>query len=47
MLPQRRPVVVGIDGSDSALRAVCWGAAEAGRGRLGLRMVIAFEQDAC
>jgi len=44
MLPQHWPVVVGIDGSDSALQAVCWGAAEAGRRRVGLRLVIAFEQ---
>ena len=44
MLPQHRPVIVGVDGSDSALQAVCWGAAEAGRRRLGLRLVIAFEQ---
>jgi nucleotide-binding universal stress UspA family protein len=44
MLSQHRPVVVGIDGSDSALRAVCWGAAEAGRRRVGLRLVIALEQ---
>jgi nucleotide-binding universal stress UspA family protein len=43
MLPQHRPVVVGIDGSDSALRAVRWAAAEAGRHRLGLRLVIAYE----
>ena len=37
-------MVVGIDGSDSALQAVCWGAAEAVRHRVGLRLVIAFEQ---
>ncbi|MBW0113866.1 universal stress protein [Pseudonocardia abyssalis] len=40
----QRPVVVGIDGSDSALLAVSWGAAEAVRRRVGLRLVIAFEQ---
>jgi nucleotide-binding universal stress UspA family protein len=40
----RRPVVVGIDGSESALRAVRWGAAEAQRRRAGLRLVIAVEQ---
>ena len=40
----RRPVLVGIDGSDSALLAVRWGAAEAVRRRVGLRLVIAFER---
>lgn len=40
----RRPVLVGIDGSDSALLAVSWGAAEAARRHVGLRLVIAFEQ---
>lgn len=44
MLTQHRPVVVGIDGSDSALQAVGWGAAEANRHRVGLRLVIAYEQ---
>jgi len=44
MLSQHRPVVVGIDGSDNALHAVRWGAAEAGRHRVDLRLVIAFEQ---
>jgi nucleotide-binding universal stress UspA family protein len=44
MLSQHRPVVVGIDGSDSALRAVRWGAAEAVRRRARLRLVIAFER---
>ncbi|MBC8091517.1 MAG: universal stress protein, partial [Pseudonocardia sp.] len=40
----RRPVVVGIDGSDSALQAVLWGTAEAVRRDVGLRLVIAFER---
>jgi nucleotide-binding universal stress UspA family protein len=40
----RRPVLVGIDGSDSALLAVCWGAAEAVRRQVVLRLVIAFER---
>jgi nucleotide-binding universal stress UspA family protein len=38
----RQAVVVGVDGSDSALRAVRWGAAEAARRRTPLRLVIAF-----
>ncbi len=38
----RRTVVVGVDGSDSAVRAVRWGAAEAARRRVPLRLVIAF-----
>lgn len=38
----RRTVVVGVDGSENALRAVRWGAAEAGRRRVPLRLVIAF-----
>jgi len=38
----RRTVVVGVDGSDSALRAVRWGVAEAGRRQAPLRLVIAF-----
>jgi nucleotide-binding universal stress UspA family protein len=37
-----RPVVVGIDGSQSAMRAVRWAAAEAGRRRVPLRVVTAF-----
>lgn len=37
-----RPVVVGIDGSPSALRAVRWAATEAARRRVGLRVVTAF-----
>lgn len=40
----RRPVLVGIDGSDSALLAVSWGAAEAVRRDVGLRLVSAVEQ---
>ncbi len=44
MLPLQRPVTVGIDGSDSALQAVRWGAAEAVRHRVGLRLVIALER---
>jgi nucleotide-binding universal stress UspA family protein len=40
----QRPVVVGIDGSDCALQAVGWGAAEARRRHVGLRLVIAFER---
>lgn len=38
----RPTVVVGVDGSESALRAVRWGAAEAARRRVPLRLVIAF-----
>jgi nucleotide-binding universal stress UspA family protein len=38
-----RTVVVGIDGSESALRAVRWAAAEASRRRVPLRVVTAFE----
>lgn len=38
----RRTVVVGVDGSTSALRAVRWGAAEAARRRVPLRLVTAF-----
>jgi len=37
-----RPVVVAIDGSENALRAVRWGAAEADRRRVPLRLVTAF-----
>ena len=37
-----RTVVVGVDGSDSALQAVRWAAAEAGRRRVPLRLVFAF-----
>ncbi|MDN5748090.1 MAG: universal stress protein [Pseudonocardia sp.] len=37
----RPTVVVGIDGSDSALRAARWGAAEARRRRALLRLVSA------
>jgi nucleotide-binding universal stress UspA family protein len=39
----RRPVVVGIDGSESALRAVGWAAEEAGRRGAVLRLVQACE----
>lgn len=38
----RRTVVVGVDGSDHALRAVRWGAAEAERSRTPLRLITAF-----
>jgi nucleotide-binding universal stress UspA family protein len=38
----RQTVVVGVDGSGPALRAVRWGAAEAGLRRVPLRLVIAF-----
>jgi nucleotide-binding universal stress UspA family protein len=38
-----RMVVVGVDGSDSALRAVRWSAAEAARRGVALRIVTAFE----
>jgi len=38
----RRTVVVGVDGSESALRAVRWGAAKAGRRRVPLQLVTAF-----
>ncbi|OLT01337.1 hypothetical protein BJF90_32270 [Pseudonocardia sp. CNS-004] len=37
-----RPVVVGVDGSEQALRAVRWGAAEAARHRVPPRMMGAF-----
>ena len=42
----RPTVVVGVDGSHSALRAVRWGAAEAGRRRARLRLVTAFGWEA-
>jgi nucleotide-binding universal stress UspA family protein len=38
----RRTVVVGVDGSTSALRAVRWGAAEAARRQAALRLVTAL-----
>ncbi len=38
----RATVVVGVDGSEEALRAVRWGASEAERSRTPLRLVIAF-----
>ena len=37
-----RPVVVGVDGSASAYRAVEWAAGEAHRRGVGLRLVRAF-----
>jgi nucleotide-binding universal stress UspA family protein len=37
-----RPVVAGVDGSESALQAVCWAAQEAHRRRVPLRLVSAF-----
>jgi nucleotide-binding universal stress UspA family protein len=37
-----RPVVVGVDGSESAYRAVEWAAAEAARREVALRLVRAF-----
>jgi nucleotide-binding universal stress UspA family protein len=40
--PGARPVVVGVDGSDSALGAVRWAAVEAGRRGAPLRLVTAF-----
>jgi len=39
-----RTVVVGVDGSDIALRAVRWGAAEASRRHVPLRLVLAFTE---
>lgn len=39
--PVRRAVVIGVDGSECALQAVRWAAAEAGRRRLPLRLVAA------
>ena len=41
-----RTVVVGVDGSDSALQAVRWGAAEAVRREVPLRLVIGFDRPA-
>lgn len=38
-----RPVVVGIDGSESALKAVRWAAAEAARRKVPLSVVTVFE----
>ncbi|WP_304452727.1 universal stress protein [Nocardiopsis sp. YSL2] len=37
-----RPILVGADGSDAALRAVDWAAAEASRRRCGLLLLTAF-----
>lgn len=39
---QPRTVLVGVDGSSSAMRAVRWGAAEAARRKAPLRLVLAF-----
>jgi nucleotide-binding universal stress UspA family protein len=39
---QPRTVLVGVDGSPSAMRAVRWGAAEAARRETPLRLVLAF-----
>ena len=39
---RRRTVVVGIDGSAEALRAVRWAVPEARRRRAALRLVTAF-----
>jgi nucleotide-binding universal stress UspA family protein len=41
-MTQRLPVVVGVDGSESALEACRWAAREAGRREAGLRLVQAF-----
>jgi nucleotide-binding universal stress UspA family protein len=41
-VPSTRPVVVGVDGSDGARRALAWAAAEAVRRRVGLRLVTAY-----
>jgi nucleotide-binding universal stress UspA family protein len=43
MSTQRSAVVVGVDGSDSALEAARWGAAEAARRHVPLRLVHAFD----
>jgi nucleotide-binding universal stress UspA family protein len=40
--PDPRPVVVGVDGSDSALAAVRWAAVEADRRAAPLRLITAF-----
>jgi nucleotide-binding universal stress UspA family protein len=40
---QGRPIVVGVDGSEPARRAVRWAAQEAARRRVPLRVVTAFE----
>ena len=39
---QPRTVLVGVDGSSSAMRAVRWGAAESARRKAPLRLVLAF-----
>lgn len=41
--PRQAAIVVGIDGSEQALGAVRWGAAEGERSRTPLRLVIAFD----
>jgi len=41
-MTERLPVVVGVDGSESALEASRWAAREAGRRGAGLRLVQAF-----
>jgi nucleotide-binding universal stress UspA family protein len=41
-VPSTRPVVVGVDGSDGARRALAWAAAEAVRRRVALRLVTAY-----
>ena len=40
---ETKPVVVGVDGSESALRAATWAAGRAARRGVGLRLVYAFE----
>lgn len=42
----RGPVIVGVDGSQSALRAVRWGATEAARRQAALRLVTAVRVEA-
>lgn len=43
MTLQRKPVIVGVDGSAAAIRAVRWAAAKAGREGLPLHIVHAYE----
>jgi nucleotide-binding universal stress UspA family protein len=40
--PSTLPVVVGVDGSDSARRALVWATGEARRRKVGLHLVTAF-----
>src|SRR3954470_21828321 len=40
--PGTQPVLVGVDGSESALDAVRWGALEARRRRTALRLITSF-----